>query len=262
MKTKNLALGGAAILALAALVSLLPVPTFAQTSSQDHGLYGSQFNQPQVSSPAERQQTRALNLRAAGGTTQSPASLNGGATTAAPSPASGPQSYNGAPADLVAQNGDAQQQYQQQQQQYQQQQQDYQDKKNQYDDQKHQYDHNLRRYDQAKWNYNDYPRVLDYRYDDSPHLVRLDLMTDSSQQLANLPVEGPSGAWVGRIRNVEAGMNGRPTRIEIALNHRVSVWVDQADLRFDVDDHVVFTNLTRDQLWETPGAVVENGGPY
>jgi hypothetical protein len=154
--------------------------------------------------------------------------------------------------------GDAQQQYQQQQQQYQQQQQDYQENHDHYDDQKRQYDHNLRRYDQAQWNYTDYPAAYSYRYDDGGRLRKLYLIAEPSQQLANAPVEGPGGNWVGRVRNVETGPNGSPSRVEISLNRRVSVWVEPGNLRFDADDHVVFTDLTRDQLWDLPGATVES----
>jgi len=162
---------------------------------------------------------------------------------------------------VLAQSAD-QQEYQQQQQQYQQQRQDYQDKQGRYDDQKRQYDRDARRYDQAQWNYNDYPAAYNYRYDDNPRLMKLYLIAEPSQQLANAPVEGPSGAWVGKVRNVETGTDGRPARVEIALNRRVSVWVNPRDLRFDADNRVVFTSLTRAQLWETPGATIEAEGTY
>jgi hypothetical protein len=189
MKTKHLALGGAAMIALAGLISFMPTPIFAQ-------------------------------------------------------------------------NQDPQQQYQQQQQQYQQQQQDYQDKQGQYDDRKRQYDRDVQHYDRAQWNYNDYPAVYDYRYDDNPRLTRLYLIAEPSQQLANAPVEGPAGIWVGKVRNVETGVDGRPVHVEIALNHRVSVWVEPDNLRFDANDRVVFTNLTRAQLWNMLGATVEADGSY
>jgi len=162
---------------------------------------------------------------------------------------------------VLAQSAD-QQQYQNQQQQYQQQQQDYQDKQGKYDDQKRQYDRDARHYDQAQWNYTDYPTAYNYRYDDNPRLIKLYLIAEPSQQLANAPVEGPSGVWLGRVRNVETGVDGRPSRVEIALNRRVSVWVDPHNLRFDADNRVVFTSLTRAQLWETPGATVESDGTY
>ncbi len=142
-------------------------------------------------------------------------------------------------------------------QQYQDQQQQYQDQQQQYEDQKAHYRHELRWYDQARWNY-DYPHAFAYEYDE-PRLMRLYLMSEPSQQLADAPVEGPGGQWVGRVRNVETAPDGRAARVEIALNHRVSVWVDPRDLRFDPDEHVVYTDLTRHALWELPGATVESG---
>jgi hypothetical protein len=72
-------------------------------------------------------------------------------------------------------------------------------------------------------------------------------------------VEGPDGRWVGRVRNVDIAPNGRPGRVEIALNRRVSVWVPAGDLRLDPDAHVVFTDLSRADLWQMPGATVESG---
>jgi hypothetical protein len=227
---------------------------------------------PQYSSPAAVQKTKQLNEQGVNGTTVSPAVLNGEApaTGATPSqsgyvgpspeqapPQTTPQSSIASPLQL-AQN-DPQQQYQTQQQQYQAQQQQYQDQQQEYQDQKQRYDANIRKYDQARWNYVDYPHAYAYAYDDSPRLMRLYLIAEPSQQLFNAPVEGPGGVWVGRVRNVELGVDGRPRRVEIALNRRVSVWASPGDFRFDADDHVLFTNLTRDQFWDLPGATVESG---
>jgi hypothetical protein len=287
MNTRKFALGGVAALALALSASQLaaqtaqpssaaPAPNATSsmpgTSSQDGGLYGSQVHSPQYSSPAAVQKTKQLNEQGVNGTTVSPAVLNGEApaTGATPSqsgyvgpspeqapPQTTPQSSIASPLQL-AQN-DPQQQYQTQQQQYQAQQQQYQDQQQEYQDQKQRYDANIRKYDQARWNYVDYPHAYAYAYDDSPRLMRLYLIAEPSQQLFNAPVEGPGGVWVGRVRNVELGVDGRPRRVEIALNRRVSVWASPGDFRFDADDHVLFTNLTRDQFWDLPGATVESG---
>jgi hypothetical protein len=287
MNTRKLALGGVAALALALAASPMlaqtaqspasaPAPqatsSMPGTSSQDNGLYGSQVNSPQYSSPAAKQKTKQLNQQGVDGTTASPAVLNGEAPAAtgtpsqtnyvppgseqAPPPPT-PQSSIAAPMKL-AQN-EPQQQYQDQQQQYQTQQQQYQDQQQQYQDQKHNYDRNIRQYDQARWNYVDYPRAYAYEYNDSPRLLRLYLIAEPTHQLFNAPVEGPGGEWVGRVRNVELGVDGRPRRVEIALNRRVSVWASPGDFRFDADDHVLFTHMTRDQFWDLPGATVESG---
>src|ERR1700733_12970872 len=154
-------LGGAAIVALTGALSLASTPGFAQTSttqqqaqpaqpgseatqptsSQDGGLYGSQVNPPQYSTPAEKQQTKQLNDQSVTGTTTPPAVLNGEAPTTnnavqvqppqnqnmpqsdEPAPPPGPQSQGPQSSNEgllhLAQNtpqNDAQQQYNEQQQ--------------------------------------------------------------------------------------------------------------------------------------------------
>ena len=150
-----------------------------------------------------------------------------------------------------------QQQYNEQMQQYQDQQQDYQNQRQQYQNEKDRYRHDLSWYDQQQWAY-DYPRAYAYEYDE-PRLERLSLMAEPSQQLANVPIEGPNGEWVGRVRNIETAPDGRPARVEVALNRRVSVWVDPRALRFDPSEGVLYTNMTRRDLWQMPGATVESG---
>jgi hypothetical protein len=84
------------------------------------------------------------------------------------------------------------------------------------------------------------------------------LIAEPTQQRFQAPIEGPNGVWVGRVRNIETAYDGRPGRVEVALNHRVSVWVAPDDLRYDPVNHIVYTDLTRDQLWQLPGATVES----
>jgi hypothetical protein len=268
-----------------------PQPTMPN-SSQDGGAYGSQVNSPQYSTPAEKQETRSLNDKASQGTTASPAVLNGQAPANTnnavqvqppqnqnmpqsdqPNPppqsnsSTGPQSSNAGllhlaqytqqPAAPIGDGPQAQQQYDQQQQQYQQQQQQYQDQQGQYQDQQHRYYRNLREYDQAQWAY-DYPAPIEYRYE-GPHAQRLYLIAEPSEQLSGIPIEGSGGRWIGRERNVEIGPDGRPMRVEVSLNRRVSVWVSAGNFRFDPYDHVLMTNMTRSDFWEMPGATVESG---
>jgi hypothetical protein len=230
MKMRTLVLGSAASLSLAGALAFA-TPGFAQ----------SDMNPPQFSSPAEQQRTQQLNVQANDGTTASPAQLNGDAAAG-----DTPQ----------AQNNSQQQQYQQQQQQYQ-------DQQAQYQDQRARYDRNIRRYDSAQYYFTDYPhRVYAYRYGDDSNLRRLYLIADPTHQLAQAPVEGPNGEWVGKVRNVETGVDGRPLRVEIALNRRVSVWVQPGNLRFDAEDHIVFTSLTRAELWQFPGATYDSETAY
>lgn len=221
MKIRTIVLAGVAGTALAAT---LAAPSFAQYAG----------NPPQYSTPEEKAQTQQLNQQGQGGTTASPSALNGqGGDVNAPS----------------AQNQANQAQYQSQMDQYA-------ADRARYEAQRRHYERNIHRYDEARFYFTDYPHPYPYSYDDG-HLRRLYLIAEPSQQLANAPVEGPDGAWVGRVRNVDIATDGRPRRVEIALNHRVSVWVDPGNLRFDARDHVVFTNLTRADLWDMPGATYE-----
>lgn len=302
----------------AACAILSGIPALAQ----DGGPYG---NGPQYSTPAEQQQTRALNERAIDGTTQSPAALNGErqqggnsdpytqappaetgpapdsqydsassgySTQSSPAYASEPDAYGrggnvtpgnasqadgyyGSPqssypygptpqSDAVSQTGQygapsaQQQQYEQQLQQYDQQQNQYQDRRQRYDAQSARYRANLRAYDRAMYDWA-YPAPIAYEYGDTGPLERLYLIAEPSQQLFQIPVEDPSGRWVGRVRNVETAPDGRPNRVEVALNRRVSVWVPPGDLRYDPATRVLFTDLSRDELWQMPGATVESG---
>ncbi|HTW35843.1 MAG TPA: hypothetical protein VMD53_14590 [Rhizomicrobium sp.] len=182
-----------------------------------------------------------------------PSGSFGGYSQSGPAPAyeQGEQDQNAAPPPDAQQ-----QQYDQQMQQYQEQQQDYQNQRQNYDAQRDRYEHNIRWYDQARWAYA-YPGPVVYEYD-APRLMHLDMLAEPSQQLADVPIEGPNGVWVGRIRNIETGPDGRPARIEVALNHRVSVWVNPRRIRFDPNERVAFTNLTREDLWQMPGATVES----
>jgi hypothetical protein len=233
MKTRSLALGS---VGLAAALSLA-VPAMAQGYSANS----------QDSTPAERAQTQQLNQQSTSGTTQSPSQLNGEA----------------APEQTLAQSDsgeyqDRQQNYEDQQQEYQDRQQRYDDQREQYREQRHQYVRDLRRYDLARYEWTDYPRVYVYRYE-GPQLRRLYLIADPTHQLAQVPVEGPSGRFIGKVRDVQTGVDGRPVRVEVALNRVVSVLVPPGHFRFDADSRVLFTDLTRDELWSMPGATVESG---
>jgi hypothetical protein len=201
-----------------------------------------QANPPQVSSPAAKQQTRQLNDQAVDGTTATPAQLNG--QTAAPS------------------GSDGQPQNDAQQTQYQNEQQRYQQEHRQYQNEHDRYQSDLRRYDVRQYAW-DYPhRAYAYHYGDGRDLQRLYLIAEPEVQLHSVAIEGPNGEWVGRVRNVQTGEDQRPFRIEVALNRRVSVWVPAGDFRFDPENHVLFTDMTRDQLWGMPGATVESNAYY
>jgi hypothetical protein len=263
MTIKSAFLGGVAV---AAVVTFGVSGAAAQSNDARYG-YG-----PPVSTPAEMQQTDQLNEQAINGTTQPPAVLNGEAPAQnqnAPVGYPGDASYQGAPDNGgygQAQAGEMQNgapsagsdaQYEQQQQQYQDQMQRYGQEQNNYGKERENYAQNVRAYDLAQYAWS-YPAPYTYHYGDAYGLQPLYLMAEPSQQLWQVPVEGPGGSWVGRVRNVQIAPDGRPWRIEVALNRRVSVWVRPGDLRFDPDQHVLYTDLTRGQLWMMPGATIES----
>ena len=274
MKITTFLAGSAAGCALALTLGSIPA-----TAQSGQGAYGSSANAPQYSTPAEQQQTQQLNQQATDGTTQPPAALNGeerpnsdGAYPqqqaqydgnpgygAQPGPQDEGSPYGAQPQQYPNGGPSAQQQqYDAQMQQYGQQQQQYQDQQHRYYTDRARYSGDLHAYDRSMYDWS-YPAPIGYEYGDHNGLRRLYLIADPSQQLSQLPVEGPNGAWVGRVRNVEIAPDGRPGRVEIALNRRVSVWVQPSDLRLDAGDRVVFTDLTREDLWRMPGATVESG---
>ena len=224
MSTMRL-LGGTCFLAL-----VMAMPAAAQ-DSEVAPRYG---NGPQYSTPAEQAQTENLNRQYTNGTDESPNALNGEAPRGTPS--------------MQAQ------QYDEQRAQYDATQQDYASQQDEYAAERAQYARDLRRYDLARYEY-DYPRPYSYEFE-NVRLRSLDRIAEPSEQLYQVPIEGPTGRYVGRVRNVQIGPNGWPSRIEVALNRRVSVLVSPGHFRYDPYNRVLFTDLTRDDLWSTPGARV------
>ena len=260
----------AAILSGVAAVAISGASAFAQ--SDDYNRYG---GGPAASSPGEHQQTERLNAQGLNGTSSSPAQLDGAGTPnsngetgdqyyqrgpAYPSPTQyggPPQEENPPVGDEAAPPSGPQAQYEGQQQQYQQQLQRYGEQQQNYQYDRQRYAQDIRKYDLAQYAWS-YPAPYSYRYGDETGLQPLYLLAEPSQQLAQVPVEGPGGRWVGRVRNIETAPDGQPLRIEVALNRRVSVWVHPGDLRFDPDEEILYKDLTRDQFWEMPGATIES----
>lgn len=183
----------------------------------------------QNSTPAEKAQTQDLNAEA----------QQGAVSNAAVSDA-------------------AQQDYQQKLQAFEEQQHTYRQQRAHYDSEKARYDANhamwRHRYDTAHWGARSYYSVS---YEDS-HLVRLSTLADPQYELAFALVVGPEGNWIGKINDVDSSWGGHPERVEIAISDNKSVWVDPAELRYDLDEHVVVTNLTGDQLRSMPNARAES----
>ena len=152
----------------------------------------------------------------------------------------------------------AQQDYQAKLQVFEQQQHTYQQQRAHYDNEKARYEANRtvwrHRYDTAHWGARSY---YDVSYEDS-HLVRLSTLADPQYQLAFAMVVGPGGNWVGKINDVDSSWGGHPERVQIAISDTKAVWVDPRELRYDLDEHVVVTNLTGDQLRAMPAAHVQS----
>jgi len=142
----------------------------------------------------------------------------------------------------------AKDEYQEKLQIFEQQQQTYQQQRAHYDNETARYEANhavwRHRYDTAHWGERSYYGVS---YSDS-HLVRLSTLADPEHQLAFALVVGPEGNWIGKINDVDSSWGGHPERVKIAISDSRAVWVNPSDLRYDMDEHIVITKLTRDQL--------------
>jgi len=156
----------------------------------------------------------------------------------------------------------AQQDYLRKLQTFEQQQQTYQQQRAHYDNEKARYDANhavwRHRYDTAHWGARSYYGVS---YEDS-HLVRLSTLADPEYQLAFALVVGPEGNWIGKINDVDSNWGGHPERVQIAISDTRAVWVDPKELRYDLDEHIVVTNLTRDQLRGMPNTRIQSSSAY
>jgi hypothetical protein len=200
-------------------------------------LYGTAFAEDATttknSTPAEKAQTQDLNTGA----------------------------QQGAMSDAAASDA-AQLDYQAKLQTFEQQQNTYQQQRAHYDNEKARYDANRavwrHRYDTAHWGARSYYGV---RYEDS-HLVRLSTLADPQYQLAFALVVGREGNWIGKINDVDSNWGGHPERVQIAISDTKAVWVDPKELRYDLDEHVVVTNLTRDQLRAMPNSRVQSSSAY
>lgn len=162
--------------------------------------------------PGERAQTQQLNSQAATDAQQSI-----GATQ--------------------AQSDAAQAQYQQQQDQYQDDQARYQAQKDRYLDERAEY--NFDRSHPSVWWHDRYERASLNHFYDIPRA-----------ELIDLRVMRDDGFTLGRIREVDRHPDGRVEAVRIVFRNGDSVWVKARDLRYDIDDRIVFTDLTYPEIRE------------
>lgn len=237
MTIKAFMLGSATSFALAGVLS------FATPAFASEGYSG---NPSQESTPQEKAATAELNRSQANGTLVPADKLNG------QTPLTAPLSTETAAADAVQEQRDAA---------YEARKAEYEADMAQYERDRIRYEREIRHYDRNDYAYNDYPHPYAYRYSDSDSDqtgIRLYLIADPTHALAQKPIEDPEGVWVGKVRNVETGPDGRPSRIEVALNRRVSVWVRPGHFRWNPVDGVLFTDLHRKDFWDYPGATFDS----
>lgn len=238
MLTRKLALCGVASLAIIAFTG----GAFAQADDTSG---------PQYSTPAEKAATAQLNRQSMDGTYASPDVLNGETSSRVP------WTTKTAVADATVEQQQAQMAAE-----YEAEQRRYEANRAAWRAEHQAYIENLRRYDRGDYDYRDYPHRRHAYHFDETRGQRLYLIADPTAQLSQKPIEDPSGAWVGKVRNVVTAVDGRPARIEVALNRRVSVWVSPSHFLYDPVDGIVYTDLSRADLWQRPGARVEGAAIY
>jgi molecular chaperone GrpE (heat shock protein) len=129
-------------------------------------------------------------------------------------------------------NAQAQQRYQSQQQQYQAAKQDYAAQTARYHADRARYAAERAHYRRTSWEPRYEHELIVARSD----LVGAHLMTGSHD--------------VGRVQTMATGANGHVEALRVALHRGGNVWIDAADLRFDPQNHVVVTDLSRHDLHE------------
>jgi hypothetical protein len=126
-------------------------------------------------------------------------------------------------------------QYQQQQDQYQNDQARYQAQKERYLDERAEY--NFDRSHPHAWWHERYERATLNHFYDIPRA-----------ELIDLRVVRDGGFTLGRIREVDRHPDGRVAAVRIVFRNGDSVWVKAHNLRYDIDDHLVFTDLSYPEI--------------
>jgi hypothetical protein len=140
-------------------------------------------------------------------------------------------------ADVQAQTDTDQAQYRQQQDQYQNNQDRYQAQKDRYLDERAEY--NFDRSHPYAWWHERYERATLNRFYDIPRA-----------ELIDLRVMRDDGFTLGRIREVDRHPDGRVSAVRVVFRNGDSGWVKARDLRYDIGDRIVFTDLTYPEIRE------------
>jgi hypothetical protein len=170
------------------------------------------------STPAEQQQTQQLNTQAQDQAVTQDAQGDADA----------------------ANQAQTQQQYQDSQAQYQQSQTQYQADLQYYRDQRAEYNYD-RRHPETWW-HSRYERASLQHFYDIPRA-----------ELVDLRVIRDNGYRIGLIRDIDRADDGRVVRVKIALRNGDSAWVPARDLRYDPENHLVFTDLSVKDIYAMGG---------
>ncbi len=212
MKIQHIALAGTAMVALTGAI-LIASPVFGQDNYPN---YPSNYYNTNPT-PEERAQTSQLNNQQAEDQGMSAEGQTG--------------------VQVQQQNDAAQERYQQQQDQYQAQRQQYENEKDRYRDRLAHYYYD-RRHPAEWWRAHYYSASLDGFY----RLPRAELL--------GREVTERDGLVIGTISDVDRYPDGRVARVRVSLNGGRAAWIDRANLRYDADDRVVFTDLPADDLYD------------
>jgi hypothetical protein len=67
-------------------------------------------------------------------------------------------------------------------------------------------------------------------------------------EVIDLAVRTQDGDFLGHIRNVDTGSDGRVTRVGVNISGERTAWIDATDLRYDRDNGNAVTDLSRRQV--------------
>jgi hypothetical protein len=128
----------------------------------------------------------------------------------------------------------------------------------QYENQRDQYQNDQARYQAQKDRYLD--ERAEYNFDRShpstwwhdryEHATLNHFYDIPRAELVDLRVVRDDGFVLGRIRDVERHPDGRVSAVRIVFRNGDSGWVKARDLRYDIDDRIVFTDLTYPEIRE------------
>jgi hypothetical protein len=114
----------------------------------------------------------------------------------------------------------------------------------QYKGQKIQYQNRLERYEYDRSHPSDWWRA---RYD---RATLGSFYSVPRHDLIGKEVDERDGLRLGRVQDVERAPDGHVERVDVALNFNRAAWIDAANLRYDANAQVMFTDVPADDLYD------------